>query len=155
MLKLARAMGFWPVAVNTNATLLDKRRDVCRFADRIVVSIHSTDVAVTAGIFRIQRSLAERMFANIRDGAAEARRHGNQLVANCVLTGQNTESAYGVLDFCLEHHIALAIVPAVEQYWPTIERADPKRQAAYVQFVERVITEKRRDPPQPRVPSAS
>ncbi|MBI5621372.1 radical SAM protein [Candidatus Falkowbacteria bacterium] len=146
ILELARAMNFWPVAVNTNATLLDERPDVCRFADKIVVSIHSTDVAAAADIFHIRPRMVERMFDNIRHGAIEAQRHGNRVVGNCVLTGQNTASAHKVLDFCLKYGIPLSIVPAIEEYWPTVERANAPVRADYVRFVERVITTKRANP---------
>jgi len=146
MLELAQTIGFWPVAVNTNATLLDKRPDVCRFADRVVVSIHSTEVNVAAEIFQIRSRVAERMFDNIKNGAVEARRHGNRLVGNCVLTGQNTASAHKVLDFCLTHGIPLAIVPAVENHWPTVEQANASVHTEYVRFVERVITQKHTAP---------
>jgi len=146
IVELARALDFWPVAINTNATLLHERPNVLRYADKTVVSIHAVKVAVASDIFQISYKQTERMFANIRDGAIEARRHGNQLVANCVLTADNIRSAHGVLDYYLEANIPLAIVPAVENYWPTIERADPQQSVAYVHFVERVIAQKRKDP---------
>lgn len=146
MLELARKIGFYPVAINTNATLLDKRPDVPRFADVTVVSIHATDIGKTSEIFRIPRRLAEKTFKNILDAVEVANRHGNRVVANCVLTADNIRDAHDVLDFCLRYGISFGVVPAIEGYLPSIAGATSEELAAYRAFVARVIKQKHQDP---------
>jgi len=146
MLALGREMGFYPVAVNTNATRLHTRPKVPRYADVIVVSIHATDVHKTAEIFGIGRKLAEKTFENILEAVEVAKEHGNRVVANCVLTENNIHDAHEVFDFCLEHGISFGVVPAIEGYMPSIGQAEPKTLAEYRSFIARVIEQKRRDP---------
>lgn len=142
MLALARAIGFYPVAVNTNATLLDQRPEVPRYADITVVSIHAVDVDKTAKIFQVSRRLAEKSFKNIVEAVHVARRHGNRVVANCVLTEDNLGDAHDVLDFCLNHGITFGVVPAIEGYLPSIAAASAAQVAQYRAFLARVIEQK-------------
>lgn len=146
MLALGREMGFYPVAVNTNATRLHKRPKVPRYADVTVVSIHATDVDKTADIFQIGRKLAAKAFENVLEAVEVGKEHGNRVVANCVLTADNLRDAHSVLDFCLEHGISFGVVPAIEGYLPSIAEAEPKKRAEYQAFIARVIEQKRRDP---------
>lgn len=146
ILALGREMGFYPIAVNTNATRLHKRPNVPRYADVMVVSIHAIDVDKTAQIFRIGRQLAMKAFENILAAVEVANQHGNRVVANCVLTADNIRDAHEVLDFCLKHGISFGVVPAIEEYMPSLGQAEPKTLAEYRSFVARVIEQKRRDP---------
>jgi len=143
---LAKKVGFFPVVIGTNAILLNKHRGVFEYADKIVVSIHSTEVEEIARIFNISSNKAEQMLRNIRKASWVTKNHGNELIANCVLTENNVSSAHHVLDFCLEYEIILAVVPAIRNLGPTLEKADGSKKAEYICFLDRVIAQKRVDP---------
>lgn len=144
ILALARKLDFFPVAVNTNATLLRQRAGVLREADVSVVSLHSVRVSDVAQIFSVRETLAARMLDNIEWASEETRRHGNRLVANCVLTADNVATAHEVLDFCLTRGITFAVVPAVIGYMPAIANASERELRQYRTFMSRVIAEKHR-----------
>jgi MoaA/NifB/PqqE/SkfB family radical SAM enzyme len=144
MLGLAGDRGFYPVAVNTNAILLDRRLRVPRLADITVVSIHAADPGRAATIFRVHQPLAERALRNVVEAASTARAHGNRVVANCVITPSNIKD--DVLDFCLKHGIPLSIVPVIKEHMPAIGLAGMHLRNAYIAFIERVIRQKRTDP---------
>lgn len=146
ILRLAREIGFFPVVVNTNATILDQRPQVLKYADTTVVSIHTANVRKAASIFRIRDQLAQRAFDNIRSAAREARVYGNKVVGNCVLTTDNLSSSYEVLSFCLEHDIPIAFVPAIEDFLPNIASADENKLREYRDFLNLVIRTKKQSP---------
>jgi len=146
ILYLAREVGFFPVAINTNATLLRERPLVPRYADQVVVSLHTVKVAQAAKIFRVRHRIAEQALENILWAVAEAKKYGNRVVANCVLTEDTIRGANDVLDFCLKYGITLAVVPAIENYLPTIGSANEEVLIAYRAFLDRVIRVKQKNP---------
>ena len=138
VLKLARNLGFWPIVLNTNGTLLDRRPEVVQLADRIIVSLHADTPAKQAAILRVNPALGQKVFDNLLWAA----RTTGRVAVNCVLTQDNIEDAHGVLAFCLAHNIPFAVVPAVVGYQPAIATASPDRIEAYRQFVGKVMEAK-------------
>ncbi|MFA4955282.1 MAG: radical SAM protein [Patescibacteria group bacterium] len=146
MLKLARALGFYPIVVNTNATLLEERSLVPELADVIVASLHAVDPKRLASICQIREALAQKAIENIYHSAKVAKSLGNQLVVNCVLAPDNAQDAQGVLGFCQQHGIPLAVAPAIQDHQPLIKGADTQPSSAYAAFLDRVMQTKRDEP---------
>lgn len=145
MLKLARLMGFYPIVVNTNATLLEERSLVPELADVTVASLHSVDPDRLASIFRTQASLAQKAIENVYHSAKVAKSCGNKVMVNCVLTPDNAQDAEGVFGFCLKHGIPLATTPVIQDHRPMIRTADTVPSSAYASFLDRVMLSKRLD----------
>jgi len=146
MLKLARLMGFYPIAVNTNATLLEERSLVPELADVTIASLHSMDPEKSASIFGIQALLAQKAIENVYHSAKVAKSLGNQVMVNCVLAPDNAQDAQGVLGFCAKHGIPLAVTPAIHDHEPLIKGADTLPSSAYASFLDRVMSSKRFEP---------
>ncbi len=145
-LDIARELQFWPVLMNTNATLLHRHWGVLQRIDTLVVSLHTTDPAKLAAIYKTTTpGQAKKALENIKEAARRAQVPGNaQVMANCVLTPDNVFDADGVLDFCLQHNIELAVVPAIVGQKPLIESGPEEQRDAYVRFLNRVIAQKKR-----------
>lgn len=146
MLKLARLMGFYPIVVNTNATLLEERSLVPERADVTIVSLHSVDPERLARIFGIQTSLAQKAIENVYHSARVAKSLGNEVVVNCVLAPDNAQDAQGVLGFCLKHGIPLATAPVIQDHAPMIKGADTLPSSAYASFLDRMMLSKQHEP---------
>ena len=145
-LKLARQIGFWPVCVGTNATILDKRPDVPKLADKLVVSLHAGTPLEHAKVLGISQRQGERVFDNIIQASQVAKSYGNTLTVNCVLAGNDIEESYGVMEFCVGHEIPFAVVPAIQKHMPMIAGADAEKLRAYRDFLGEVIRLKIRQP---------
>lgn len=139
VLKMARQIGFWPVCVNTNAINLDKRPDVPRYADKVVVSLHSGTPQRHAEIIGVSQRQGERVFENIFQAAKIAKSYGNILSVNCVLTKSNLAEAMGTLEFCMEYEIPIAVVPAIERHIPTIASGGEKTLSEYRDLLDKII----------------
>lgn len=146
VLKLARQIGFWPVCLGTNAIILDKRPDVPKLADKLIVSLHAGTPREHAKVLGISQRQGERVFDNIIQASQVASLYGNTLTVNCVLTEDNTKEARKVMDFCLKHGIPFAVVPAIQKHQPTIAGADAEKLRAYRDFLGEVIQLKARQP---------
>lgn len=139
VLKFARYLDFFPVCINTNAIILDEHPLVPRYADKLVVSLHAGTPERHGQILGVGTKLGERVFDNIVQASRIAKASGNTLSVNCVLTGDNTRDAYGVLDFCQKHEIPIAVVPAIEGHMPTVASRDAETLRHYREFITKVI----------------
>ena len=146
VLRLAREIGFWPICINTNAIILDKRPDVPRYADKVVVSLHAGTAQKHAEVLGVSVRQGERVFDNIVLTSQVAKSYGNTLSINCVLTGDNIEEARGVLDFCLAHEIPIAVVPAIQRHMPMIASGEADKLRNYRDFLGEVIRLKTQQP---------
>ncbi|MDD5726079.1 MAG: radical SAM protein [Patescibacteria group bacterium] len=146
MLKLARLMGFHPIVVNTNATLLEERSLVPELADVTIASLHSMDPNKSAKIFGIQATLAKKALENVYHSIKVAKQYGNKVVVNCVLAPDNAQDAEGVLGFCQRHEIPLAVTPAIRDHEAIIRGVDGLPSSAYASFLDRVMLDKRYEP---------
>jgi len=146
-LRTARELGFCPILLNTNATLLHLHWGVLDLLDTLVVSLHTLDIPTLARTYRVDNSMIETALASIARAAQEHRMHGKaRVMANCVLTSENVFSAHRVLEFCVEHGITLAVVPAIIDQNPAIDHADADAVDAYERFIDRVVAQKEKDP---------
>ena len=138
---------FYPVVINTNAILLDTKPDILRYADRVVVSMHATNPERVAEIYQVSKDSAEKSLRNIEKASADIRKLGNQLTVNLVLTPQNVKKeAWEVLEFCLQHRIRLAVVPAIVGYQPLLKKTSAEIRQAYTNFVNRLLEVKTENP---------
>jgi len=88
----------------------------------------------------------KRVFDNILQASEVAKWYGNTLSINCVLTGGNIADARGVLDFCLQHRIQIAVVPAIQRHMPMIAQGDAEQLRAYRDILGEIIALKVRRP---------
>lgn len=145
-LETAQELGFFPIALNTNAILLDRRWAVLDLVDTLVVSLHSVDPKQLASTYQVPLLMAERALANIVRAAQEAAVRNVRIVANCVLTEESLGGAHEVLDFCLMHGIAMTVVPVIINQMPVMESSGDDVRRAYERFMDRVIEQKARRP---------
>jgi MoaA/NifB/PqqE/SkfB family radical SAM enzyme len=146
VLRLARQIGFWPVCINTNAIVLDKRPEVPVYADKVVVSLHAGTAKKHAEVLGVSERQGERVFDNIVQTSKVAKSYGNTLSVNCVLTGDNIGEARGVIEFCLAHKISIAVVPAIQRHMPMIANGEADKLRDYRDFLGEVIRLKARQP---------
>lgn len=142
-LRIAKELGFHPIAMNTTAVLYHKRPGLLDALDLLVVSLHTTNHKRLAETYGVEPKEAERVLESLKDAAERARSSRTEVMANCVLTEENVEDAHRVMDFCLEHGITLAIVPAINDQQPSIQSAGEAQRRAYDAFIARAVEVKR------------
>jgi len=128
----------------TNASLLHEHEAVLPHLRRIVISLDSTDPAFWAGIIHAPSQLADRILENIRTYAGLQRKHGYQMIVNCVLTPETLPGARAILSFCREQHILVSFSPQAVMNWPNYDLLVSQD---YKAFLRELILEKQRGGP--------
>jgi len=145
-LRIACELKFYPILLNTNATLLDRHWGVLELIDTLVVSLHTLNTKKLARTYKISESMADRALENIREAARRAKVMGTaKIMANCVLTAENIDEVPAILNFCLDQGIELAVVPAIVNQQPTILSASVEERITYVRVLDLLIKQKRKD----------
>lgn len=133
-------MGYWPVAINTNASVLHKKllesewRNVLRQLDIIVVSLDALNVDLLNNLYRVK--MGRTVIRNVLLLRNLSYYVPFFMVVNVVVSTENILEAEAVLDWCNDLNIPYAIVPAQIK-----SRADPNvmRDPNYKKLVEKVL----------------
>lgn len=146
LLKWARERGFWPITVNTNGLALDKHPEVLRYADRIVVSLHSGSISRASHIMGVNILRLRHLILSLKHLAREARTHGNQVMLNCPLSGHNIDSVTHLISFAFRMQTPISFTPLIVNHEPEILRHEESLRLKYREFVDLLQRVKRRVP---------
>ncbi|TFF86735.1 MAG: radical SAM protein [Promethearchaeota archaeon] len=118
-------MGFWPVAINTNASVLHKKllkpewSNVLRQLDIMVISLDALDIDLLNNLYQVK--MGRTVIRNILLLRYLSDYVPIFMVVNVVISRDNILEAEAVLDWCNDLDIPYAIVPAQVK-----SGADPK-----------------------------
>lgn len=104
-------LGFDTIGVNTNGVLY--KPEILRYANLLVVSLHSVDPTKIASIYNIAPKCGASVLENIKKYANERDSSVMQMTINCVITGDNIGDVYEIAEFCRKLGIQLNVAPAI------------------------------------------
>jgi len=133
--RFSKEIGFSPVSLNTNASLLHVRPDLPRQLDHLVVSLNTLDVDKFSLQSRSSADMARRIQRNIAKCSARQRECGFRLTINCVVTPETIADTPGVMDFCFDHGATFALAAKLVGHRPDRGLAGDPRWEALVDYV--------------------
>jgi|MDTC01.3.fsa_nt_gb MoaA/NifB/PqqE/SkfB family radical SAM enzyme len=134
-------LGFKIIGLNSNMSLIDKRQGLLDDITQLVASYDTNSIEKNSQLWGVTKKFAERVKENIVTCAGLQDEKDYTMTLNCVVTPDSIPEAHDVLDFCKEHGIQFAIVPAElkgGQFNPEL-KDNPK----YKELISRVLDEKR------------
>jgi MoaA/NifB/PqqE/SkfB family radical SAM enzyme len=144
ILRQAHRLNFFPIYLGTNGLLLPLRDKVLDYADRVVISLDSTNPDAWDGVLGAGPGQARRIYDIIAHYARHQRRRHISLMVNCVITGETISDVYRVMEFCFRHDVVFAPVAAAADSLPDRELfARPD----YQRLVRHIVELKRRGYP--------
>lgn len=116
ILRTSKQLGYKSVSLNTNLSLIHKKRESLKYIDNLIVSLNEMD----NGRFANSRGISIRMAQQVKENLAACSRLQREqqftLTVNCVVTHENIEDTFGVMDYCFQNGIGFAVVPAELEY---------------------------------------
>jgi len=145
ILRESRRMKFKSVAVNTNMSLIHKKPELLDSVTNLVASLDALDAKKYAQMLRVSPRIVERLKENIVECAKLQKSEDFVLTVNCVVTPKTISDAREVMEFCFNHDIRFAVVPA-EMY---DGRPDPRLESSeeYRQLIRDIARAKKQGKP--------
>lgn len=112
ILQAARQL-FKLVTFNTNLSIIDKKLEILKCIDNLVVSINQMDDRKTADTKGISLKMAQRVKENLAICLEARKRERFSITVNCVITRDSLNDTLGVMEYCFNNNINFAVVPAV------------------------------------------
>ncbi len=137
-------LGFRHLTLQTNGLLLAKHESLLPFLDRLVISLDSTDPALSSTLTGVPEEVARTIIDNVRAYAPRQREFGLRFVVNCVISPETLPGAAKLLDFCAQHGLLVSFSPQSVNNWPRYELLVSDQYAA---LLAELIAHKRRRAP--------
>jgi MoaA/NifB/PqqE/SkfB family radical SAM enzyme len=134
----AHRIGF-RVALNTKGIGLERRPDLIRLADALIIGVDSMDPATLADITGQPIDSAREQLSSLEYAISECRRIGARLILSIVLLPGRMEHARQVIRFAHEKNLPYQISP---QIVGKVVHADLRGDAEYGKLVDEVIGHK-------------
>lgn len=112
ILEVSAAMGFTSISLNTNMSVIHRKMEVLDYVTNLVASYDMTNEEEYAGVLGVSRNMVRQVVRNIVECAGLQKEKSFRMTVNCVLTPQTIPGAREVMEFCFEHGIRFAVVPA-------------------------------------------
>lgn len=147
-----RELRFRRLTLISNGTLLPSRPEILPLLDRLVISLDSLEPSAWSAL-NLPAGYAESILDIVRATAARQQEHGFSLVLNAVITPESLQSASAenplsayraLLDFCVEHKVAVSFSPQSVNNWPRYELTVSP---VYRALIEALIQRKREGAP--------
>jgi MoaA/NifB/PqqE/SkfB family radical SAM enzyme len=138
ILNEARRLGF-RIVLNTKGIGIEKRPDIIRLVEALVLGIDAMEPAVLADVIGRPVDLACEQLASLEYAISESRSIGNRLALSIVLMPQRIDHARRVIRFAREQRLHFQISPQIvgKAVHPDL-RGDPE----YSKLVDEVIAHK-------------
>jgi len=137
-------LGFKHITMLSNGLLLPHHEGALPHLDRLVISIDSVDPQVWHQLIGTTEANAKKILDNVAACAARQEEFGLQMVVNCVLTPDNLDSAWEVLDFCQTHGMLISFSPQAQHNWPAYNLLVSKE---FKTLIKDLITAKKQGAP--------
>lgn len=142
--KTARGLGFAPLVLGTNFTLVNEREEVLNHCHFVVVPMETPVVVKQAAHWECDPIWVERLLKNLVHYGARQREFGTRIVVKCIIGEKTIGEAYDLMEFCFDNDLLFA---------PTIcfNLAPPdkglKDQPAYDRLVDYIVARKKAGAP--------
>lgn len=110
ILKKARELRFAPIFFNTNALLLHKNEEILKYVDYLLISMDSVNIQKWDTILGV-KGASKTIIANIIEYSKLQKKYGFRIIINSVITHNNIEDIYDVIDFAEQIKVLASPVP--------------------------------------------
>lgn len=114
-------IGFNPIAMNTNAYVLDKYMEVLHHIDYLIVSMDSLDHARMDELIDLEKpGQTAKVLENLEKAVQYKKEHNLKfdIVLNTVIFPETIEDSWDVFEYCIEHGYFWSPMPHVNGKYP-------------------------------------
>ncbi len=112
IVKACNKMGFKSISINTNMSLIHKKMDILDHITNLVASFDVFDDTKNSKVLGVSESIVRQTKSNIIECSKLQKKKNFVMTVNCVIIPETISDVRDVMDFCFQHNIRLAIVPA-------------------------------------------
>jgi len=114
IVKRSKEIGFKPISLNTNASLLHKHIDVLNYIDLLVVSLHTLNISKMNKILGVDNKVTQRAIKNIKKISSLQNQYKFKIILNCVIGSDRIDDVQNVISFCKENNIGFSVTPQMK-----------------------------------------
>ena len=140
----ARGLGFEPIVLETDFTLVDEHEELLQHCHLVVVPLETVEVGRQAARWQCDPRWVERLVGNLVHFGPRQDELGVRLIIKSVIGEGMIEGAYDLMEFCFEHNLLFA--PTTSNSFDPPDRklqSDP----AYERLVDYIIARKKAGAP--------
>jgi len=137
--RYAKELGFHPIYLNTNGSLIHTKPEVLDNIDNIVFSLHALDPEKYSKTIQRSTKMFDMVMENIEKAKSLMKEKNFDIGINCVVTPETLGDVEDVMEFCFERDLRFAIVPAIVKTKPQEGLNSEK----YRQLINKVIAKKK------------
>ena len=112
IVKYCKQTGFKSISINTNMSLIHRRIEVLDSITNLIASFDVMDENICKEIYGISLTVAKQVKDNIIHCARLQKEKNFIMTINCVVIPETVRYVKDVMNFCFEHSMRFAIVPA-------------------------------------------
>jgi MoaA/NifB/PqqE/SkfB family radical SAM enzyme len=112
VIKSCYEIGYKSISINTNMSLIHKRFEILDYITNLVASFDVVDEHECANLYGVSLKTVNLVKENIINCAKLQNEKKFKMTINCVVTPETVSHVDEVMNFCFEHSIRFAIVPA-------------------------------------------
>ena len=116
--RFSREIGFRPVALNTNGSLLHKCDDILDHIDQLVVSLNTLDLDKYGRIAGVRKTVVQQIHENIVRYAKQQKERSFNMTVNCVVNEDTIDDTPALMDFCFARGVSFSLVPQISENYP-------------------------------------
>ncbi len=110
--KFCNQIGFKSISINTNMSLIHKRIEILDYITNLVASLDVVDEQECAKYLGVSSTTVKHVKENIINCAHLQKKKNFIMTINCVVIPETVRYVKEVMNFCFEHNMRFAIVPA-------------------------------------------
>ena len=110
----AKELGFKPVSLNTNASLLHCKMEILQHIDILVVSLHTLNVSKMRELLGISKSVASQAINNIRTASQQQDKYRFKMIVNTVIGPDRIDDVYDIIEFCNQKNVGFSVTPQMK-----------------------------------------
>ncbi|MFQ5892876.1 MAG: hypothetical protein ACE5H5_01040 [Nitrospinota bacterium] len=142
--RAAREMGFEPLVLETNFTLIDEHEELLQHCHLVVVPLETVEVGRQAARWQCDPGWVERLLRNLVLYGPRQEELGVTLIVKCVIGEGTIEGVYDLMEFCFEHNLLFAPTTAANLGLPDRRL---QNEPAYERLRDYVIARKKAGAP--------
>lgn len=116
--RFSQDIGFQPVSLNTNGSLLHKCENILDHIDQLVVSLNTLDLDKYSKMVGVKKMVTEQIHANIASYAKQQKERSFNMTLNCVVNEETIHDTPALMDFCFDHNVSFSLVPRITENYP-------------------------------------
>jgi MoaA/NifB/PqqE/SkfB family radical SAM enzyme len=113
LIQASKHIGFRSISINTNMSLMHQKMEILDDITNLVASLDVLEDEKNCRLLGVPSSMVQRTKKNIIECSKLQKEKNFFMTINCVITPDTVDDVRQVMNFCFQHHIRFAPVPAV------------------------------------------